>query len=110
MDRPGPRERAVDVHGRGRVSEQLVEHGQLRGARAMSDITQVLPARGPEDRVDLADGHGVGAAVRKAVGHREQHVRRLAVPQRPLLGRENRRSLEPEDHQTDGQRDGKESR
>lgn len=102
MDKPQSRKRVVHSHGRRRVSERLGKRRKLRGARAVPCVTKVFPEGRSQDRVDLTDGHRVGAAVRKAIGRGQQHVRRLAVPQRALLGREDRRPMAAKHNPKDG--------
>lgn len=92
-NRPGAREHADRDNGRGRVPGKP-ERGAVRGARAVQDIVAVLPARQPAHRPDLAAGHHVHAAVRAAPGRGQLQLRRLAVPERALLGREGGRHVD----------------
>lgn len=104
MDKPESGEFIEVVYGRGRMPKRFRPHSQLRRARAVPDIAQVLSERRLENRSDVATGNEIGAAVREAIGHRQQHVRRLAVSQRALLGRENRWPVGAQDNETNGQR------
>lgn len=72
----------------------LAERGAVRRARAVQDIAAVLPARQPSHRPDVAVGHHVHAAVRTAPGRGQLQFRRLAVPERALLGREGGRHVD----------------
>lgn len=63
----------------------------------MQDLVAVLPPREPAHRPDLAAGHHVHAAVRAAPGRGQLQLRRLAVLERPLLGREGGRHVD-DDH------------
>jgi len=70
------------------------ERGTIRRTRAVQDIFAVLPARQPAHRPHLAAGHHVHAAVRTTAGRGQLQLRRLAVPVRPLLGREGGRHVD----------------
>jgi len=60
----------------------------------MQNIVAVLPAGQPAHRTDLAAGHHVHVAVRTAPGRGQLELRRLAVPERALLGREGGRHVD----------------
>lgn len=70
------------------------KRGAVRGARAMQNIVAVLPTGQPAHRPDLSVGHHVHAAVRTAARRGQLQLRRLAVPERALLGREGRRHVD----------------
>lgn len=80
-------------HGGGRLPGQP-ERSAVRRARAVQNIVAVLPARQPAHRPDLAAGHHVHAVVRTAPGRGQLQLRRLAVPERALLGREGGRHVD----------------
>lgn len=97
-DRSYSRQHADRDHGGGRVPGHS-ERGAIRGARAVQDIAAVLPARQFAHRPDVAAGHHVHAAVRTAPGRGQLQLRRLAVPERALLGREGGRHVEDDSAQ-----------
>lgn len=78
-------------------SERMPEHrerGAVRRARSVQDLVAVLPPREPAHRPDLAVGHHFHVAVRAAPGRGQLELRRLAVLERPLLGREGGRHVD----------------
>lgn len=98
MDRSHSGNCNVHVYERGRVSKQFRQRRQLRRTRTVSDIVKVFSSGRFEDSVGFADGHGIRVVVREAVGLKQQYVRRLAVPQCALLGRENHWSVGTENY------------
>lgn len=95
-NRPYSGQHAQSDHGRGRMSGQS-ERSAIRRTRAVQDIAAILPAGQPAHRPHLAAGHHVHVAIRTSAGRGQLQLRRLAVLERALLGREGGRHVD-DDH------------